>query len=154
VKVFIPVFLISVSFFVRSQEVEVINASGLQERILHTESQLTVFNFWATWCGPCVKELPYFDEVGKKKNVKVYLVSLDFQNQLEKVSAFVAKKSVQSDVLFLNEKNPEAYMEKVSKEWTGSIPATLFVTNSGKIYFHESIFAKEDLERTVNKYLN
>jgi len=148
------VLMTSISLFAYSQKVEIIDVEDLQEKMLHTKSQLTVFNFWATWCKPCIKELPYFDEVGEKENVKVYLVSLDFRDQLERVKSFVARNSVQSEVLFLNEKNPEAYVEKVSKEWTGAIPATLFVTNSGKAYFYENVFTKENLEKTVNKHLN
>ena len=45
-----------------------------------------VINFWATWCAPCVKELPYFEEVNKEfkdKNTEVILVSLDFPSQIE-----------------------------------------------------------------------
>lgn len=137
-----------------SQEIKVIKAAELQSLVLDAESPLTVFNFWATWCAPCIKELPYFEEIDQKEDVKVYLVSLDFQNQLEKVKKFVSKKSLQSEVLFLDEKNPEEYMLKVSKEWTGAIPATLFVSDLGKTYFYESAFSKEDLQKTVNKHLN
>ena len=105
--------------------------------------------------GPCIKELPHFDELGtENEDVKVYLVSVDFQSEIEKVKRFVTKKSLSSSVLFLDEKDPDSYMSKVSNEWTGAIPATLFVTDMGKTYFHEKAFTKEDLETAVNKYLN
>lgn len=150
----IVILFIFFSIHVSSQEVKVIKADDLQELMLHTESPLTVFNFWATWCAPCIKELPHFEEIDQKPGVKVYLVNLDFQNQIEKVRKFVVKKTLASEVLFLNEKKPEEYMMKVSSEWTGAIPATLFVTDLGKTYFYESAFSKEDLEKTVNKHLN
>ena len=152
-KNLIFVLIISISLSAHSQEVQVINVEDLQRKMLYTDSNLTVFNFWATWCRPCIKELPYFDEVGEKENVKVYLVSLDTRDRLEKVNSLIIKKSLESEVLFLDEKDPEVYIEKVSKKWTGAIPATLFITRLGEAYFHERAFTREDLEKTVNKYL-
>ena len=146
---------ILVSLHLSAQDVEVVKFSELQKKILYAEAPLTVFNFWATWCSPCIKELPHFDalEAGNK-DIKVYLVSIDFQGELEKVKSFVTKRSLQSDILFLDEKDPDSYMGKVSNDWTGAIPATLFVTDLGKTYFHEKAFTKEELEKTINKYLN
>ena len=141
--------------YLNGQEVEVVKFADLQKKMLQAEAPLTVFNFWATWCGPCIKELPHFDALEtENKNIKVYLVSIDFQNELEKVKKFVAKKSLQTNVLFLDEKDPDDYMGKVSQEWTGAIPATLFVTDLGKTYFHENAFTKEELEKIIKKYLN
>lgn len=146
---------ILMSLHLSAQEVEVVKFSDLQKKILYTDAPLTVFNFWATWCGPCVKELPHFDALeSENKDIKVYLVSIDFQSELEKVKKFVAKKAFQSDVLFLDEKDPDDYMGKVSNDWSGAIPATLFVTDLGKTYFHEKAFTKEELEKTIKKYLN
>ena len=143
------------SIHLSAQDVEVVKFADLQKKMLYTEAPLTVFNFWATWCGPCIKELPHFDNLeSDNKNIKVYLVSIDFQSELERVKKFVAKKSLKSNVLFLDEKDPDDYMGKVSQEWSGAIPATLFVTDLGKTYFHEKAFTKEELEKTVQKYLN
>lgn len=148
-------FCTLVTLHLSAQEVEVVKFSDLQKKILYTDAPLTVFNFWATWCGPCIKELPHFDDLGTaNENVKVYLVSIDFQSELERVKKFVEKRSLRSDVLFLDEKDPDDYMGKVSNDWTGAIPATLFVTDLGKTYFHEKAFTKEELEKTVKKYLN
>ena len=146
---------IAISIQLSAQDVEVVKFADLQKKMLYTEAPLTVFNFWATWCGPCIKELPHFDNLeNQNENIKVYLVSIDFQSELERVKKFVAKKSLKSDVLFLDEKDPDNYMGKVSQDWSGAIPATLFVTDLGKTYFHEKAFTKEELEKTVKKYLN
>ena len=154
-KNLICALLISTALNSYSQEIEVIKFSDLQEKILSTEAPLTIFNFWATWCGPCVKEMPYFENIDLANNdVKVFFVSVDFLQDLEKVKKFVVKREVKSKVLFLDEKDPDSYMSKVSEDWSGAIPATLFVTDLGKTFFHEKAFSKEELESAVKKYLN
>ena len=137
-----------------SQEVKVIKFPELQNKILSADAEVTVFNFWATWCGPCVKELPHFETYAENENVKVYLVSLDFVEDLEKVRTFASNKGLKSEVLFLNEKDYNSFMDKISKEWTGAIPATLFVDKWGKTYFHEKAFTKEELDNKIKSYLN
>lgn len=154
-KLFFIILLITITFSVSAQQVEIVKFNDLQEKMLYTDAPLTIFNFWATWCAPCIKELPHFAEVdSKSESVKVYLVSIDFQNQLERVKKFVKDKELKPEVLFLDEKDPDTYMSKVSQEWSGAIPATLFVTDLGKKFFHEKAFSKEELEQAVNKYLN
>jgi thiol-disulfide isomerase/thioredoxin len=138
----------------QSQEVAVVKFSELQKKILTADAKITVFNFWATWCGPCVKEIPHFESYSEKKDVKIYLVSLDFEEDLDKVKKFVVNKGLKTEVLFLNEKNYNTFMDKVSKEWTGAIPATLFVDQWGKTYFHEKAFTKEELDQKINSYLD
>lgn len=153
-KKLIFALLLSATLHVYSQKVEVIKFAELQEEILSAEAPLTIFNFWATWCAPCVKEMPYFQEIdSNKEDVKVVFVSVDFLQDQEKVKKFVEKRDVSSTVYFLDEKDPDTYMRKVSDQWSGAIPATLFVTDLGKTFFHEKAFTKEELESVVKKYL-
>lgn len=139
----------------KSQAVETIKFDQLQEKMLYAEAPLTVFNFWATWCGPCVKEMPHFDALERENgDIKVYFISLDFKQDFDKVEKFLTKRNLKSEVLYLDEKDPDSYMRKVSNDWSGAIPATLFVTDLGKTFFHEKAFTKEELQKTVEKYLN
>ena len=77
-------------FYAQAQNIEVIKFSDLDRLIKEKSSEHRIFNFWATWCKPCIAELPYFEEVNKKygDKVKVYLISLDFVEDLNsKVSS-------------------------------------------------------------------
>ena len=59
----------------------------LESRIENAKDTTLVINFWATWCKPCIEELPCFEELRERyigQNVLVILVSLDFKSQLEK----------------------------------------------------------------------
>lgn len=152
-KIYTIILLISLLTIKVSGQVEVIKFQDLQSKITSADEGLTIFNFWATWCGPCIKEMPFFEEADNRESIKVYFVSVDFKNQLEKVESFVEKRGITSQVLFLDEKDPDDYMPKVSDNWSGAIPATLFVNEMGRSYFHEKSFTKEELNTLIEKYL-
>ena len=133
-----------------AQELKVVKYEEV-ERLMSTQtSELKVFNFWATWCGPCIKELPYFESANNRPDVDVYLVSLDFPEDKDKVIRFMQKKNLQSDVILLNEKDYDSYMGKVDEDWSGAIPATLFVQSNGKKHFFEKPFTKEELDIQIS----
>ncbi len=113
-----------------------------------------VINFWATWCKPCVDELPAFEKLNetyKNQKVKVLLVSLDFKSQYDKkVVPFVKKNKLNSEVIMLDTQGDNSFIDKVSPQWQGTIPATTFVhssTNTKK--FFEKQFSYEQLENIV-----
>lgn len=136
-----------------SQEVAIFdNYSNLENAILKKENTIYVVNFWATWCGPCVKELPHFEQLNtENKKVKVVLISLDFKNQFEsKLLPFLKKKNIKSEVVLLTDKDYNTWLPMVDKDWSGSIPATLIIKN-GKKYFTEILFSNYD---ELNEYLN
>ena len=115
-----------------------------------------VINFWATWCAPCVKELPYFEELNYKyadKNVEVILVSLDFPNKYEsKLKPFIISKNLKSKVVALNDVDSNTWIPKVHETWSGAIPATI-IFNKNKRQFYEQSFTYDELETEVNKFL-
>lgn len=139
---------------VSAQEVKVVKYEHLEDMIESNSGKVQVLNFWATWCGPCIKELPYFEAVNNKKNVEVILVSLDFVQDETKVKKFVERKNLQSQVILLDEKNYDSYMGKVDESWTGAIPATLFVTPSGKRHFYEKPFTADELAETIDQFVD
>ncbi|OGX86040.1 hypothetical protein BEN47_13785 [Hymenobacter lapidarius] len=118
------------------QQVAVIKFVELQKRLARQTDTTYVVNFWATWCGPCVKELPNFEQVGSAnadKKVKVLLVSLDYASQLDKkVKPFVKARGLKSEVVLLDETDPNSWLGQVDAKWTGSIPFTLIINNKTK----------------------
>jgi thiol-disulfide isomerase/thioredoxin len=151
--IFILFFACITSYSQRN--IGVLKIIDLEKRI-HSDSDTTyIINFWATWCMPCIKELPAFDSIHndfKNQKVKVLLVSLDFTEYIEKmVTPFIEKKKIQSEVVVLDEVNGNYFIPKVSNEWTGAIPATLIVNNKKqKRYFFEKkldyAFLKNQIE--------
>lgn len=116
-----------------------------------------VVNFWATWCLPCVKELPHFEKLNEaysSKKVKVLLVSIDMPTKIEtSLIPFIKRKKLKSEVLFLNDPDANAWIDKVDKSWSGSIPATI-IYNANSRAFYERSFTYTELENELLKIIN
>ncbi|MCG8580216.1 MAG: TlpA family protein disulfide reductase [Bacteroidales bacterium] len=141
-KQFTLLLLISITLFapLKAQEPEEITIDQLLNRIKQSGDTLYVVNFWATWCAPCVEELPMFESdelLQSEDRIKVLLVSLDFKSQKEKqLLPFLNKNKIGQEVLLLNERNPNEWINKINSEWSGAIPATA-VYHQNKQVFHE-----------------
>ncbi len=116
-----------------------------------------VINFWATWCSPCVKEIPHFEEINEKysnQRLKVLLISLDFPTQYEtRLIPFIKNRNILSEVILLDDPDSNSWINEVSTEWSGAIPATV-IYNKSKRQFYEKVFTMEELEEEVKKFLN
>ncbi|GAB3866892.1 hypothetical protein GCM10028824_08080 [Hymenobacter segetis] len=119
-----------------AQQITVIRFPELQKRLARPTDTTYVVNFWATWCAPCVKELPNFEQLrvaNATKKVKILLVSLDYASQLDKkVKPFVKQRGLKSEVLLLNEPDPNEWISKVDVKWSGALPFTLIFNNKTK----------------------
>jgi len=128
----------------------------LQPLLEKNDGTTYVVNFWATWCKPCIKEMPYFEELAlnySKDKVKVVFVSLDFPEKIEsQIVPFIEKNKIESEVVLLNDPDANGWIPKVSKEWSGAIPATV-VHNGDKRSFHEGSLNYEELENLVQTIL-
>ncbi|WP_114777453.1 TlpA disulfide reductase family protein [Botryobacter ruber] len=140
-----------------AQEVDVIKFKELEKLRQLPHDTLYVVNFWATWCKPCIQEMPYFEAVTKQykdQPVRVILVSMDAVEDLEKrVKPFVQKRSLKSRLLLLDETDANTWIDKLEPRWSGAIPATLLFNNHRKQYFFaEKELKEEELQALINKY--
>lgn len=125
--------------------------------ILERENDtLYVYNFWATWCVPCVKELPYFEKVNaeyRSQKVKVLLVSLDFIEDIEStLIPFVEKHQLRSEVVLLDDPDANRWIPLVHREWDGAIPVTLFRQGERSSFIAHSM-TYEELVNEINNYI-
>lgn len=141
-----------------AQRVAVLRFPALQQRLAQPSDTTYLVNFWATWCGPCVQEMPTIEKVRAAyatQKVKVLLVSLDYVSQLDKkVKPFVQKRQLRSEVLLLNETDPNTWRQKVDAKWSGSLPFTLIFNNRTKqrATFEQPLTAAE-LTAALRKFL-
>ncbi|QNM86931.1 redoxin family protein [Polaribacter pectinis] len=145
-----------VADFKKVTSVESYTYNELKPLLEKKDSKTYVINFWATWCGPCVKELPYFEKINeeyKNKNVEVILVSLDFPKHVEKkLIPYINTKKLQSKVVLLDDANEDFWIKDIDSTWSGAIPATI-IYNKNKRKFYKKSFDFETLENELQTYL-
>lgn len=152
----IVVCLLLVSFSLNAQVKEYTKFDNFEKDYLQPKNDTTyVINFWATWCIPCVKELPYFEQLNTKyqdNKVKVVLVSLDFTKK--QVIAFSEKKSLQSKIVLLSDSKTNSWIDKVDPSWSGAIPITLFIKGNKRMFYEKDYHNLEELETDLLKIKN
>jgi thiol-disulfide isomerase/thioredoxin len=117
-----------------------------------------VINFWATFCKPCVAEIPDFINVANKyksQKVKLLLVSLDLPSFYPaKIAAFAAKHKFAASMVWLNETNADYFCPLIDSGWSGAIPATVIVNaKTGYKNFFEAEMTGEELEGELTKVI-
>jgi len=139
-----------------AQPADQIKLKDLQQVINKPSDKVQVINFWATWCAPCVKEIPLFEQLNRtNKEIQVTLVSMDYDldPNPEKVYRFISRKNLQSKVVILAERNPNSWIDKIDKSWkNGTLPATLILNSkTGKRKFIQQELHEGDLEKLIDE---
>src|SRR5438445_11275177 len=110
------IFCFTSSIVVRSQTIQSMSFEQLQKKLSGIKDSTVVLNFWATWCKPCVEELPSFEQLNQKyfsQKVKVILVNLDFNSKIKSTAEpFVKNKNLKSEVIHITDSDPNAWINK------------------------------------------
>jgi thiol-disulfide isomerase/thioredoxin len=135
--------------------VPTVTLRDLERRFERGGDTTYVVNFWATWCKPCVAELPYFDKLARTSNARpvvVLLVSLDrAADKATKVEPFLRARGYRCEAVLLDEPKPHLWIDRVDPSWSGAIPATLFVQGARRA-FHEQEFTQATLDSTFTRF--
>jgi thiol-disulfide isomerase/thioredoxin len=144
------------------QKIRSIKATDMEKIIADSKGPL-IINMWATWCKPCIEELPYFIEEVNKHNtglqnsdakadsIQIILISLDFKEDYPgNIAAFAKKRNFNAPVMWLDETNADYFCPKLDAKWSGAIPATLFINNkTGYRNFVEEQISHEKLKEIM-----
>jgi thiol-disulfide isomerase/thioredoxin len=137
-------------------EISIVDFTKVEPLLNMSNDTTYVINFWATWCAPCVRELPYFEAINREfsnSKVKVILINLDFSNHYDsRLIPFVKEKNIQSLVIMLDDPDANKWINKVDPSWTGAIPATL-IYNKNKREFFEKEFTSQELNEIVKSFI-
>ena len=118
--------ILMLPYLLAAQEIKKINIKDLQAYIQESSHPLIV-NFWATYCSPCIEEIPYFQKAVDKykdKGIELLLVSLDLPKFFpDRIAAFAHDKEFKAHIVWLSETNADYFCQMVDKRWSGGIPA-------------------------------
>ena len=150
-------FLILIAVFTVNAQVKVLSLKELNQRISKGKDTTYVLNLWATWCAPCVEELPYFEQLHQanlNQPVKVILLSLDFKSNLKStIIPFVWKHQLSAETYVIEEPNQQTVTKLMHKDWTGVLPTTLFINTQKKIkVLYEKPFTYQELKTSLALY--
>ena len=153
------IFLFLLALWVGGAQAQVkkVKITDLETYIQNSDHPLMI-SFWATWCVPCVEEIPWFQEGVAKfadQKVELILVSLDFPKDYpNKLEAFIKKKNWQASFYWLDETNADYFCPTVPPRWEGGIPATLFVNNkTGYRRFFDRALTDRQVEPEIKTML-
>jgi thiol-disulfide isomerase/thioredoxin len=139
------------------QELKFIKEADLEEIINNPDNKLHVINFWASWCPPCVKEMPVFQDAALSYNateIKFIMVSLDYPDKMDsQLIPFLKKHNISLNVYLMMDTDYLKWADKVDPAFQGNIPATLFINNARRIrYFHLGEITGPELKSIIEKY--
>lgn len=154
----LSIFLLMLGLPPAAQDISYIKSDQVTAWKNSDSDTVYVLNFWATWCAPCVAELPDFEKINREyadKGVRVILISTDFRRDVDKrVKPFVERQKLECQVVFMDETTPNDWIDLVSTEWSGAIPATLIVRKNRSFEcFFEKQLHFEELEESVQAAL-
>lgn len=132
--------------------------SELEAELSRVSDSTYLVNYWATWCSPCVAELPYIEavyELHKEEKYRSILVSLDFKNQIDsKLIPFLNKNNIQSEVFVLLDGKAHKWIDKVDPSWSGAIPVTKIFNKNKSEFYEKSFHTTLELDTLVTKLIN
>jgi thiol-disulfide isomerase/thioredoxin len=120
---------------------------------LPSKHKTVVINFWATWCGPCVEEIPMLVKFhNQHKDLAIIGISMDEPKDQPRVQQFLKDHSVSYQV-FLRKGGEgfEAMVNSMDANWIGAIPATFVFTNGKRTFSKTGELDASDL-KTILKH--
>lgn len=153
-KILFLIIFISAAAFSFAQQIPVWKITDYEKYVSSSKDEVLVINFWATFCKPCVAEIPSFIAVTnkyKEAKVKLVLVSLDLRSEYPaKILSFAKKHTFNAAIVWLNETNADYFCPKVDQKWSGSIPATIMInTKTGYRKFVEEEMTPKEFEKEL-----
>ncbi|PIR22062.1 MAG: hypothetical protein COV44_09805 [Deltaproteobacteria bacterium CG11_big_fil_rev_8_21_14_0_20_45_16] len=136
--------------------VEFVTASSLRNKLLNSAAPLKLVNMWATWCAPCVAEMPHLLKLYKNyrdRGVELYLVSMDLKEEVRNVEKFLDDQGVDF-VTYLKDQKDNDFINEVNPDWSGGLPASMIFDAKGEMKnFWIGDLSYEDFEKEVLRYL-
>ncbi len=153
-KISLLLFFVFQVYALSAQEIKLVKIDQVLAEMNKNDDTTRVLNLWATWCAPCVHELPFFEEVYQEthQNQKIKIILLAVEDYENKVKKLVQNKNIRATVWLLDEKYANEWISKIEEDWGGEIPVTKIQNNANaETIFHSGELKKEELQMLIQK---
>jgi peroxiredoxin len=138
-------------------ELAALDEAGLKKLAANDTDKLLLVNVWATWCGPCVSELPEFvtmNRMYRRRDFQMVTISIDQPEEKDAALKVLRENKVAATNYLATVANHDKLAEALDKEWSGPIPHTLLIAPGGKVvYRHTGAIEPLEVRRAVVDYL-
>ena len=138
-------------------EVNLIDANGVREIMKNNSGKLRLVNIWATWCGPCVIEMPELVNINRMYRGRAFemvTISGDMPGKKDDVLKFLKDKQVSCTNYLFNSEDKTELAEALDKDWEGGIPYTVIIKPGGEIiYRHSGAIDPLEVKKVIIGYL-
>lgn len=112
-----------------------IDEAGFQKLVAANQGKVTLYNFWATWCEPCRKEMPLLAKLHlklKARGFSLVTISADEPEDVARAGEFLSKSGIAAPVYLKQAKNDENFINAIDQKWSGALPALFLYDKTGK----------------------
>ena len=131
--------------------------AGLTALAKNDTENLLLINVWATWCGPCIVELPDFVAINRmyrRRQFQMATISIDEPSQKEAALEVLKEQHVSSANYISEIADRDRFADLLDKEWAGPVPYTLLIAPGGKVIYRNNGSAKPlEVRRAIVEYL-
>jgi len=130
-----------------------IDDAGIKALLKNDTENYRLINIWATWCGPCVTELPEFVDINRmyrRRNFEFITISADKPDKKDKALAILKEMQASATNYIYNSEDKYKLIEAVDADWQGALPYTLLVAPGGKvIYRTQGSMVPQEMKKLV-----
>jgi peroxiredoxin len=118
-----------------------LDEAGVVKLAKNDTKKLLLINVWATWCGPCVAELPEFvtmNRMYRRRPFRLVTISMDDPKKKETALKFLRARHVAATNYLLGMKDRDKFADLLDKAWPGPLPHTVLIAPGGKVLFRKT----------------
>jgi peroxiredoxin len=121
-------------------EIEAIDEAGIKKLVANQTENYRLINLWATWCGPCVSELPQFVDINRmyrRRHFELITISLDEPDAIKDASKILKQTYASTKNYLSSVTDTDELAEALDPEWPGPVPYTILIAPGGEIVYRK-----------------